>query len=182
MTTWATPPLWANGGLSATNLQTVSSDLTFLKGALDKLTDGTTADTGNAVRLAPRMAAAGNDILRGYVLAETQPMVSIRADGRIDWGPGGATGVDVAQYRNAAGELRMSGKLTVDSTIITNETGKALDLVGGGWMTMKERADVSTANVPLDGAVFYLRDNGSGKTQFCIRYNTGNPIVLSTQV
>lgn len=28
---------------------------------------------------------------------------------------------------------------------------------------------------------FYMRDNGSGKTQFCVRFNTGAPIVLATE-
>ena len=33
----------------------------------------------------------------------------------------------------------------------------------------------------VDGARLFLRDNGSGKTQLCVRFNTGAVQVLATQ-
>lgn len=42
--------------------------------------------------------------------------------------------------------------------------------------------EISTPSNPAaDRAVLYIKDNGSGKTQFCVRFSTGTEIVLATQ-
>lgn len=51
-----------------------------------------------------------------------------------------------------------------------------------GWicMTMYESATDVPAPDPSHGSIFF-RDNGSGKTQLCVRFNTGAVQVLATQ-
>lgn len=54
------------------------------------------------------------------------------------------------------------------------------ELSGTGLITFSERT-----NPPLpsaDKAVLFLKDNGSGKSQLCIQFATGTPIVIATQV
>jgi hypothetical protein len=50
----------------------------------------------------------------------------------------------------------------------------------GKYLEILERAD--PANGPADSGRLYCRDNGAGKTQLCIRFNTGAAIVIATQV
>ena len=46
-------------------------------------------------------------------------------------------------------------------------------------LTMPERAE--PAAPAADNGTLFLRDNGAGKTQLCIKFNTGVPIVIATQ-
>jgi hypothetical protein len=56
-----------------------------------------------------------------------------------------------------------------------------------GYFAGKTRVDVldmpeSTPGLPPDGqARLFARDNGSGKTQLCVQFATGSPIVLATE-
>jgi hypothetical protein len=49
----------------------------------------------------------------------------------------------------------------------------------GAYFVFHEQADPGVANA--DECKFYARDNGSGKTQFCVIFSSGSPIVLATQ-
>lgn len=53
-------------------------------------------------------------------------------------------------------------------------------LYGGGRAVMLDERTDPTAPAVNQGKL-YLRDNGSGKTQFCVRFNTGAVQVIATQ-
>lgn len=50
----------------------------------------------------------------------------------------------------------------------------------GGYTELTERA-VAPAAPAANNARLYLIDNGSGKTQLCVLFNTGTPVVIATQ-
>ncbi len=52
--------------------------------------------------------------------------------------------------------------------------------IGGNVFTMTERTDPGTAGT--NQGRLYLRDNGSGKTQLVVIFQSGSPIVLATEV
>lgn len=87
MSVWQVPPNFVNGGLSATDLNKLSADLTFLKGALDLLTNASTADTGTGTLLSITRPAVTDVILNGLKSGESNARIQLRPDG-IRFGDG----------------------------------------------------------------------------------------------
>lgn len=56
--------------------------------------------------------------------------------------------------------------------------GGNLEVVGGG-VVLREISEPS--NPASDKAILFCKDNGSGKTQLCVRFSSGASIVLATQ-
>jgi hypothetical protein len=66
-------------------------------------------------------APGTNPLLRNFLLSgDTYPIFQLRADGRLDWGTGGATALDANLYRVSAGKLRTDGALEVAGTTLLN--------------------------------------------------------------
>jgi len=97
--------------------------------------------------------------------------------GQLEWQTTGAQLDDVTD----AGRLQMTtAGLTLTGNLKINATGLGLTMPGGGYLEMTERAAPSAPGT--NDARLYVRDNGSGKTQLVILFNTGSVIVLATQV
>ena len=63
-----------------------------------------------------------------------------------------------------------------------NETNTLLKFLISGEGALKMVELASDAAAPLtDQAVMYTKDNGSGKTQLCVRFNTGAVQILATE-
>lgn len=52
------------------------------------------------------------------ITGEANPLFSVDRDGKLSWGIGGSNITDTFLYRSAAGTLRTSGSLTVDSNLL----------------------------------------------------------------
>jgi hypothetical protein len=177
---WVIPPTWVNGTLSAANLQTLSDDLSFLKGAFDLITGSTTADTGTATLLEIHRGASGNDVFRAFVLSEANARFVINAAGTQLWGSGSAV-ADVNLYRSGAGNLKTDNRFSVDQVQVNAAGGgQAIEIQNGGYVDITERAAAPGAPSANIGRLF-TRDNGSGKTQLCVIFSSGGVIVLATQ-
>lgn len=59
--------------------------------------------------------------------------------------------------------------------------GNIIDRVGK-YHEFTERGVGDPANGPVNTGRLYCKDNGAGKTQLCIRFNTGAGIVIATEV
>jgi hypothetical protein len=134
----------------------------YLKGALDLITGGTTADTGTATRL-DIIAATTSSVAFQAKVGASDPnyRIVIYANGDIGWGDGSAA-QDTFLARSAAGIL---------STSQTIRVGTSLDLNPSGYMKLIEITAPGAA--PADGVYFYAEDNGSGKTRIMAKFNTG---------
>ena len=89
---------------------------------------------------------------------EVDARLRIATDGGVAWGDGSGS-FDVRLSRQAANVL-------------------ALD-AGDGLQFAEGTADLAAPSA--NGARLYTRDNGSGKTQLVVRFNTGPPVVIATQ-
>lgn len=179
MSTWTTPITWANGSVSAATANTEWRDhLNWLKGALDLLTGSTAADTGNTMFLQIIRGSAGLNAVNAKVTGDANARWDVNADGSMHWGPGTTT-TDTTLSRSGANEMTMSG--TFKATRVTLDGLTDSVNINGGWISLERRADPALANITVAEGALYTRDNGSGKTQLCVRFGTGNPIVLATQ-
>lgn len=175
MSVWATPITWANGAITATQMNSLRDNLNFLKGALDLLTASTTADTGTLMRLGIIRGAVGNVALSAAVSGDANDRFALNADGRHEWGSGSAVR-DTWLFRTSEGELSLGG---------TSQTGLHLDTVfldtgTGGYIDILEGA-TNPGGAGTNTLRLFARDNGSGKTQLCIKWNSGEITVLGTQ-
>lgn len=82
--------------------------------------------------------------------------------------------------------MRHCAGATADYFVIDDDAGvnalrldNAKNLYAEGFISSKEIADPGAA--PADRGRIYFRDNGAGKTQLCVVFNTGAVQVLATQ-
>lgn len=117
MSTWTTPATSTGGSTALTaafwNTE-VRDHLNFVKGALDLLTNATSADTGTAMYLrVTRPTGADASFYEALVGADTQPRWKVFYDNaltrvRMAFGPGGASVPDIFLDRPAAAILRLA--------------------------------------------------------------------------
>jgi hypothetical protein len=114
------------------------------------LTSGTRTTTG--VRL--NGAATTTDILTIAVTGDTVGRLILNGDGKIEWGAGSASAVDLSLYRSGVGALRTSGTLTVDGAITASSgiaiTGTAT--VGGVSVVLTNDSRLSDSRTPTGSA------------------------------
>jgi hypothetical protein len=78
------------------------------------------------------------------------------------------------------GQLRTTGALDVEGTIIAGEGGgDDVEISAQGYMEQRERTD--PAAPAANRSRLFTRDNGAGKTQLCVRFSGGAVQVLATQ-
>jgi hypothetical protein len=65
----------------------------------------------------------------------------------------------------------------VPTNMVTNDV--AINPNGNNSLILSEQADIAAP--AANGAVVYARDNGSGKTQLVVRFNTGAIQVIATE-
>lgn len=92
MAIWVTPRSWVDGSIpTAADLDAEIRDpLTWLKSALDNVTDDTISDTGTDTYFDVTRAVATDPAYRARVAADTFPRATVRADGAMALGPGDA--------------------------------------------------------------------------------------------
>ncbi len=147
---------------------------------------------------------------------DTTPRTAI-SDGKIEFGAGGASAVDVNLYRGAIdrlqsddeirsargasaraftaqtkGEVDARLRITTDGGIAWGDGSGSFDVrlsrnaanvmaldAGDGLQFAEASADLAAP--AANGARLYTRDNGSGKTQLVVRFNTGPVVVIATE-
>lgn len=67
-------------------------------------------------------SAAAIDVWRARVGTEANPRGTMRADGRLEWGAGGASALDTNLYRNAASELKTDDSFSVVGNLVVTGT------------------------------------------------------------
>lgn len=180
MSTWTTPATWVNSIPTAAQMNTEIRDhLNFVKGALDLLTNSTTADTGTAMRLQIARGAASDHALDARVSGDTNSRFWVEADGTHQWGSGSAA-PEINLYRYGAGPYLATDDDLRVRILRTSQTGDAAAIFGSNWVSFDERSNPGGGGA--DSARLYARDNGAGKTQLCVVFNTGAVQVLATQL
>lgn len=98
--------------------------------------------------------------------------VNLRTDIAIALGALGLTiGTDVNLYRSVADVLKTDDSFTVGA--------QSLTLNKDGFIDLLEITEPAAA--AANAGRLFLKDDGGGNTQLCIRFNTGATIVLATQ-
>ena len=128
-------------------MNAVRDNLTFLKGALDLLTNATAADTGTTMYLGVTRANATDPGLRLYHSgAATYPRYQVDADGTTSWGDGTAA-VDTNLYRSAVNLLKTDDSLEVAARFTCGE--QAIKVTAGVPSDIDFGVDTS-GNICLD--------------------------------
>jgi hypothetical protein len=135
--------------------------------------------TGNA------SIAIGDEAAERFV-ASQNTAVGYRALRGGDATPANNTGVNNIAIGYQAGDAITTGSTNIvigHDIDVDSPTGSNQINVGGVYfhdrLLYTERAD--PAAPAANQAVVYARDNGSGKTQLCVRFNTGAVQVISTE-
>lgn len=106
MSTWVAPITWTSSQtVTASQMNGLRDNLTFLKGSLDLITQGTTADVGNTTYLFIATATSTNTVLAGRIVGDTNYRFILDGQGRLNWGDG-ASAADTVLYRSEANMLR----------------------------------------------------------------------------
>jgi Pectate lyase superfamily protein len=92
---------------------------------------------------------------------DTQPVYQFHTGFGISLGPGGSTAPDVNVIRVGASVLGMGNN--------------------GQGIEFKENGTTDLGAGATNTARLYCRDNGAGKTQLCVRFNTGAVQVIATE-
>lgn len=189
MAVWTTPITWANGGLTAANLNSVRDNLVWLKAFADLITDATADDEGDDTYLNIVRATGPDFVLRTEVTGEAFPRFLVSADGMMQWGGGAAT-FDVILSRQSAkalllddAQLRVSRAVPANPAFVVRDDADTTSMwlvTGDGVMEFVEQATGPAAPGANRGIVF-MRDNGAGKTQLVAQFNTGAVQVIATQ-
>jgi len=132
-------------------MNAVRDNLTFLKGALDLLTNGTTADTGATTYFNITREAASDSVFRSAVTGDAHARYIINAGGGMVWGAGADTG-DVNLYRLSAGLLATDYMLQAVMGVATKTKAGAIS--DGDWTSAPP---VGTLAVDTSGLKIYVR-------------------------
>lgn len=152
MSLWTVPPNFAAGNaLTEGELDTLSADLTFLKGAFDLITESSTADTGDATFLRILRALSTETVIGGGVTGDAFRRWLVAASGQMEWGSGAAAR-DVNLYRGAANQLKTDDDLRVGA----GATGMLIIKVKAGAL-----ADTDFAGTATNGAIGWNSSNNS---------------------
>jgi len=125
----------------------------------------------------PIYGTGTNLVLAGTVAGDTSYRFSVLADGTTRWGDGTAA-PDTNLYRSAANTLQTDDNFTLNGLVaLTMNNG--LSLNGNGFVGLTEVSP--TVNGGANTARIYAVDNGAGKTQLGVIFNTGAFQVMATQ-
>lgn len=159
--------------------------------ALYSTTTGTNNAAGGLLALfsnttGSNSTAFGREALRRFVSAGNQVAIGYRALFGGDATPANNTGANNIAIGFQAGDAITTGSTNIVigyDIDVDSATGSNQINIGGVYfhdrLLYTERAD--PAAPAANQAVVYARDNGSGKTQLCVRFNTGAVQVLATE-
>lgn len=92
---------------------------------------------------------------------------------------------DVNLYKHtASGALKTDDDMRVGSNDLILRANGTLEFGGANGNGIIEMAEqgVAPGNAPADRGRLFIRDNGAGKTQLCVRFPTGAALVIATEV
>lgn len=136
-----------------------------------KITDGGALQLDGAITTGGAITATGDIRTDGTLAAENDNAALNVLVGNRFGAPSvqlGTTGNDAYVHGLANGVLGL------------NPGGKIVELMAASALELGELAADAAAPAANKGRL-YLKDNGSGKTQLCVRFNTGAVAVLATQ-
>jgi hypothetical protein len=116
--------------------------------------------------------AIGDVSYSTIVTGDTTSRWSMLADGKMRWGPGNATD-DTVLYRESTDVLRTDDQFNAARIYL-------FATAGDGFLGLREQSSDPVAPAANDARVF-CKDNGAGKTQLCVRFNTGAVVVIATE-
>lgn len=150
-----------------------------------------------------------NDVAQFIQNHDDDGVLTISSTGNIVLDPGDSVGTDLVEISgdlsagdgtflgnvsatdvSAGGDLTVGGASTFTglltalgaisgATSISTGTFSGTNFTASGFMTMVEIAD--PANPAANSGRIYVRDNGGGKSQLCVVFGSGAPIVIATE-
>jgi hypothetical protein len=203
VSTWTAPATWSNGAVTAASMNVEIRDhLLFLKGAMDILTNSTTADTGTTMSLRVARAAASDAAYASLVTGDAANRWSMAVDGGMTWGSGAATR-DVRIMRSSAGLLNIdanseaadtqlrvgatAGRRAFISALVTGDSSSRMVLSGDGTSTgMELGSGAATRDVRLirssAGLLNADANSEAVDTQFRVAASAGQRSFISALV
>jgi hypothetical protein len=104
---------------------------------------------------------------QSFVTGDTQPRYKVSADGKIEWGAGGAAPVDTNLYRNAVNTLRTDG-----SFVVVADPGGSQVLRGtGGYRFTGDSIITSATAATAPGTAALVVTGGIGATSIFLGGN-----------
>jgi len=145
----------------------------------DTVSGGSVWTMDKDAAVAMMRANAADIAFSAQVVGDTQPRLYVRADGDMRFGDG-ATAPDVRLYRSALDTLRTNDNFIVDQLLTTAKSILNTATDGTGFLEMREQTADPAAPSVSQGRIF-VKDNGSGKSQLCVRFNSGAVQVIATE-
>jgi hypothetical protein len=113
-------------------------------------------------------AGGGGGVLEVYTnQTDANPVFQYHSSFGLNFGPGGGTAVDTRWYRSAANVMGTDDNLALEGA--------------GTYEEFKENGTTDAAAGAANTGRLYVKDNGAGKTQLCVRFNTGAVQVIATE-
>ncbi len=173
---WVVPITWSNGVVAKAQMDSLRDNLNFLKSSLDLITGNTTADTGDSTSLLIKRAATTTSTFETRVTGDTASRFLIRADGKLQWGPGGAAAQDTFLERLATNVLSLTG-----DTHLRNTWAAA---ASNTYLTGRATADTNNRiSLGTDGSGLAQINFGPGTsgTTVALRYEASGALRLVNQ-
>lgn len=129
-----------------------------------------------------RLAVTNASIATAFsaiVSGDTNSRFLVNHDGQTFWGPGNAA-VDTNLYRSAADTLKTDDTMLALEFQATNALRMNGNTGGSSFLEGIEQSPDPTAPAVNRGRLFF-KDNGAGKTQLAVRFNTGATIIIATE-
>lgn len=169
---------------STEKLLVQSNQNAFTSEAIVNTTAGTTSRAGIFIK------SDSGSMSMGHSSSTFTPAFGIQAN-EAWWRSSGealhliSPGTEPIKFTNGSSEsarFDSAGALGIGQTTVNSALDIDVDAGGTnkGFITIEELLSVP-ASAPANSAVIYAKDNGSGKTQFVVRFATGAEQVLATE-
>lgn len=139
----------------------------------DEVGSRTDLDTVSGIQISN--TAGGSIVMRTRETADTNDRWLLRSDGEQRWSDGAAA-TDIRLWRNAAAQLRTDGAFLLGTFV---NIGSATAAGTSYAQLFEQTADPSAG--AANTARLFAKDNGAGKTQLVVRFNTGATQVIATE-
>lgn len=125
-----------------------------------------------------KMPALTDVFLSATVEGETAERWRLQGD--ILYAGPGTGGVDTGLYRLAAAFWQMTGGLGLGGNLAVGTYASLAGTAGAGFLEAVEQSADPAAPAVNTGRLFF-KDSGAGKTQLCVRFNTGATQVIASE-
>jgi hypothetical protein len=152
----------------------VNNRSTGLSGVLvNNIGSNTVIDDDTPSTLTMTGALTTTPTYKALVTGDANPRFAVLADGSIQWGDG-STAADVLLYRPSADTLRTNDYFLAPRFRVQGTAS-------AGFIEFETEQSSDPSAPGANGARLFTKDNGAGKTQLCVRFNTGVVQVVATQ-